>query len=180
MTDDIRVERRKLTDVLPDSANANRHRQRGQAALERSLRKLGFFRPTAAFGKDVAQPVMGAGNLTQETAVSIGMDEAIFVFTDGSTPIVHVRTDIAPGSPEAHALAIEDNRIAEISLDWDVETLLSVAPDELLTSLWEPDELSDLGAQIPDFAPVDENTQPRLDQKAPVTCPECGAEFVPK
>jgi len=31
----------------------------------------------------------------------------------------------------------------------------------------------------PAFLPVDESEQPRLDQKAPVRCPECGAEFVP-
>jgi len=36
------------------------------------------------------------------------------------------------------------------------------------------------GAVPPDFAPVGEDEQGRLDQKAPVTCPECGHEFVPK
>jgi len=38
----------------------------------------------------------------------------------------------------------------------------------------------DAGIVPPDFAPVDVSEQPRLDQKAPVTCPHCGAEFVPK
>jgi len=36
------------------------------------------------------------------------------------------------------------------------------------------------GDRMPDFEPVGEDEQSRLDQKAPVTCPECGAEFVPK
>ena len=31
---------------------------------------------------------------------------------------------------------------------------------------------------VPDFQPVDESEQPRLDQKKPVICPECGNEFV--
>jgi hypothetical protein len=30
-----------------------------------------------------------------------------------------------------------------------------------------------------DFQPTDENDQGRLDRKNPVTCPHCGAEFVP-
>lgn len=30
-----------------------------------------------------------------------------------------------------------------------------------------------------DFQPVGEDTQPRLDQKSPVKCPECGHEFIP-
>ena len=33
---------------------------------------------------------------------------------------------------------------------------------------------------VPDFAPVGADEQPRLDQKAPVTCPHCGEEFIPK
>lgn len=31
----------------------------------------------------------------------------------------------------------------------------------------------------PDFVPVGEDEQGRLDQKKPVQCPECGCEFVP-
>ena len=34
--------------------------------------------------------------------------------------------------------------------------------------------------ETPDFHPVGIDEQGRLDQKKPVTCPECGAEFVPK
>lgn len=37
----------------------------------------------------------------------------------------------------------------------------------------------DAGITPPDFEPVDVSEQPRLDQKAPVTCPHCGEEFVP-
>jgi ParB family chromosome partitioning protein len=32
---------------------------------------------------------------------------------------------------------------------------------------------------MPDFQPVSADEQPRLDQKAPITCPHCGMEFVP-
>lgn len=36
------------------------------------------------------------------------------------------------------------------------------------------------GITPPDFQPVGIEEQGRLDQKKPITCPECGASFVPK
>jgi hypothetical protein len=38
----------------------------------------------------------------------------------------------------------------------------------------------ELGFVVPEFEPVGIDEQGRLDQKSPVTCPECGCEFVPK
>lgn len=146
---DFRVEVHKLTDADPDPENANLHTARGQQIVEESLRKRGAFRSLAAFGKGVARPVIGAGNLTQETAIGIGMDEAIFVYSDGSKPIVHVRTDIAPGSKEARKLALEDNRAAEVSLNWDVGVVAGFDAD-VIAGLWSPAELSTLGQQWAD------------------------------
>ena len=57
-----------------------------------------------------------------------------------------------------------------------LEALLRDAPDasELLVSLGE----ADLDALLsgPDFHPAAAEDQSRLDEKAPLTCPECGAE----
>jgi hypothetical protein len=142
----VRVEQGKLTDIVPDPQNANRHKVRGAKVVETSLRQRKFFRPMAAFGKDVEHPVMGAGNLTQEMLVSMGIENAVLVYSDGSIPIVHVRTDIAPDSPEAKQLALEDNRSAELSLDWDVGVIAAMTP-EVLGDLWTPTELSNLGQQ---------------------------------
>ncbi len=175
----VRVEVGKLSDVLPDAQNANKHSLRGAKAIETSLRQRGAFRPMAAFGKGVDKPVMGAGNLTQETAISIGMDSASFVFSDGTKPIVHVRTDVAPGSKEARKLALEDNRSAELSLDWDIEVLAGLDA-ATLEGLWTPEELSDLGQQwagaVPnvDFKEYDESV---ADEVQYVTCPKCGERF---
>ena len=43
---------------------------------------------------------------------------------------------------------------------------------EMLASL-----AADAGITPPDFQPVGIDEQGRLDQKKPVTCPECGHEF---
>jgi hypothetical protein len=176
----------KLTEILPDEHNANAHTPRGRGAVEASLRKRGFFRPMAAAGKGVAQPVMKAGNLTQEVAVDIGMDEAIIIESDGRRPIVHVRTDLEPDSPEARTLAIEDNRSAELSLSWDASQIAQELEAGLdLSGMFYPEELSAIlesaaDGLVPDFQPVGEDEQGRLDQKAPVVCPKCGHEFIPK
>jgi hypothetical protein len=72
-------------------------------------------------------------------------------------------------------LAVED--LLQI---WDEEGLqrvLGEAPDagELLASL----DLGDVDAllQGPDFQPAAAEDQSRLDEKEPMTCPECGAEI---
>ena len=49
------------------------------------------------------------------------------------------------------------------------------ALQELLAGLAE-----DAGITPPNFEPVDASEQPRLDQKKPVVCPHCGAEFTPE
>jgi hypothetical protein len=62
--------------------------------------------------------------------------------------------------------------------EWDFDALADFEVGDLLEWGFEPHELGINGLE--DFDPVDESTQPRLDQKAPVTCPHCGTEFVPK
>lgn len=136
-----RVEIKKLTDALPDPNNANEHTQRGQAQLEKSMSKRGFFRPMAAAGKGVEKPIIKAGNLTQETAIALGMDEAIFIYTDGSRPIVHVRTDLDVDGEDATLLALEDNRIAQLSLNWKPDVLGLQAEQLDLSGLFTTPEL---------------------------------------
>jgi len=182
-----RIEIRPLTDALPDEANLNKHTQKGSKLLENSMRKRGFNRPIAAAGKGVDNPVITAGNLTQETAVNIGMDkEAIFVYTDGSRPIVHVRTDIAPGTAEAVALGLEDNRIAQDSLDWDTDLLaqMAVGDTALLAALRKQDSIfNDLldgitpKDEIPEFKEYGDDIADGIEV---CKCPTCGHEHAAK
>lgn len=182
------MEIRPLTDALPDDANLNKHTQRGMKLLENSMRRRGFNRPIAAAGKGAENPVITAGNLTQETAVNIGLDkEAIFVYTDGTRPIVHVRTDVAPGSAEAIALGLEDNEIGKQSYSPDIDLVAQLAAGDsaILSALKRDDKifgdmLEGMGAVTPNFQPAGIDEQGRLDHKNPVVCPECGCEFVPK
>ena len=72
---------------------------------------------------------------------------------------------------------IADNKLA-LNAGWD-EELLAVEFSDLLSEGFDleltgfaPGETS-----TPDFAPGTEEDQGRLDQKKPVTCPNCGHEF---
>ena len=65
--------------------------------------------------------------------------------------------------------------------EWDIDTLKeNFDLQELLGWGFSQDEFRDLGLEIPEFQPVAEEDQPRLDIKKPVTCPSCGHEFVPQ
>ena len=96
-----------------------------------------------------------------------------------SVPVAYVELSEAE---EAQALLSLDPIAAMAATDKD-------NMDALLREIQTDDErvsefLAELAAQNgiipPDFQPVDESEQPRLDQKAPVTCPHCGETFIPK
>ena len=66
---------------------------------------------------------------------------------------------------------------------WDTGELKAWGLDEATLHEWNDDAANlalMLESETPDFAPVDASEQPRLDQKAPVTCPHCGMEFIPE
>jgi hypothetical protein len=64
--------------------------------------------------------------------------------------------------------------------EWDVDLLKeNFDLNELLGWGFTRDAFHELGLEIPDFSPTPADVQPRLDQKAPVRCPECGHEFTP-
>lgn len=136
-----------LTDAVPDPNNANLHTERGLGMLSKSIRRGGIFRPIAAAGKGVDKPVVMAGSATQETIIDAGLGEkAIFIYTDGDIPIVHVRRDLDPNSEEAKRLGIEDNRVAEIDLSWSDQILAMLASNEpeTIAGLFSPKELGDI------------------------------------
>ena len=68
---------------------------------------------------------------------------------------------------------------------WSAADLREWGMDKDTLSGWNNDannlkELLISSDEVPDFQPVGIDEQGRLDQKKPVTCPECGHEFTPK
>ena len=60
--------------------------------------------------------------------------------------------------------------------EWDYDSLANYFDvSELMEWGFSNEQLG--GVFTPDFQPVSKDEQPRLDEKKPVQCPECGNEF---
>lgn len=139
---------KRVKDFRPASRNANKHTARGMGELQKSIQTDGWIgaMTTAADGE------MIAGSARIETVAQVfGTDaEPIIVETDGTRPVLVVRTDIPNAEDKrAQRLALADNRVHEIDMSWDVEVLAGFDAD-VLGELWTPEELSDLGQQWAD------------------------------
>ena len=161
----IKVDVMPITDgATPDPQNVNKHTQRGSTLLQNSLRKRGAFRSIASAGKGADVPVIYAGNLTHEMAVDAGFTEIVNVHVTGNQLVNVVRDDIAPGSPEAIALGIEDNQIGKESADIDVLAALASGDNAVLAVLRDEDKLFNQMVErmgIPSNEPQD--SEPQID-----------------
>lgn len=133
---------RRLEEYTQDQRNANKGTARGRSALEASLRENGAGRSLLAdkHGNLIA------GNKTAEEAAALGIDRVIEVVTDGTALVVVRREDVDLDSPEGRRLALADNRVGQLDLDWDAATLALLADETpgLLEGLFNEDELSGL------------------------------------
>ena len=143
-----------LADLTPDPLNANRGTARGREALARSLQQFGAGRSvvTDRFG------VVIAGNKTAEQAKAQGIPLRV-VKTDGTHLIAVQRDDLDLATdPRARALALADNRVGELDLEWDLATLKQLHEDGLdLSAFWSDEEFATLFAE-PSAGLTDENT----------------------
>lgn len=134
---------RKLTELKPDARNANKGTLRGRAMLEDSLQEDGA-------GRGILLDKHGnviAGNKTLETAVESGFEDVIIVPTDGKTLVATQRTDVDIDSPQGRRMAIRDNRVAQVDLDFDGNVLAQLQTEGLdLSQFWDADELAALAA----------------------------------
>lgn len=111
------MKRIKLTDLVPDDHNANRHSERGTYMVSNSLGKLGGGRGIVL---DKNNKIV-AGNLTVEQAVALGFEEVIVVESDGKVLVATERVDWDLDDPHgpARQYAYADNQAAAVSIDFD-------------------------------------------------------------
>ncbi len=168
---------KKLSELTPDSRNANAGSERGNQMIQDSLRDYGA-------GRSILLDKHGrviAGNKTRENAMLVGMDDVIVVQTTGNQVVAVQRMDLdLEEDSKAKALAIADNRSSEVSLNWDIEVLKELQAEGVpLEQFWEPSELVSFLVN-PNFEPASIEDQGKLDEKAEVECPGCGLKFHPK
>jgi hypothetical protein len=106
---------RVVTDLRPDPRNANRGTTRGRQLLEDSLRSYGAGRAILAdrYGHVIA------GNKTAEIARRLQLPIRV-IESDGRQLVVVRRTDLdVSRDPRAQQLALADNRVGELDLEWE-------------------------------------------------------------
>jgi ParB-like chromosome segregation protein Spo0J len=162
------IETVPLSLLKPHPKNVN---QGDFGAIQQSIETNGFY------GTIVANKRTGhilAGNHRYHVAKQSGFD---------SLPVAWVDVD----DEEEIRILLADNRTTRLGQDDEsklAELLAELANTEkgLSGTGFDGDDLDRLIGDLagPNFDPATLDEQGRLDQKKPVTCPECGHEFHPK
>jgi DNA modification methylase len=141
---------KQISDLQPDGLNANKGTTRGRKMLLDSLTRYGAGRSVLV---DRAGNIV-AGNKTVEAAKD---RDIMVVQTDGKKLVVVQRTDLDINSKTGRALAIADNRVGEVGLDWDPNVLKGLDVD--LSIFFRDGELAKLVGTPGDAVP-----EPKMDQ----------------
>lgn len=141
---------KSITDLSPDGLNANKGTVRGRKMLLDSMTRYGA-------GRSILVDKNGtiiAGNKSAEAAKD---RDIMVVQTDGKKLVVVQRTDLDINSKTGRALAIADNRVGEVGLDWDANVLKGLDVD--LSIFFRDGELAKLVGTPGDAVP-----EPKIDQ----------------
>jgi DNA modification methylase len=128
-----------LSNFKVQRVNANRHTQKGLRELENSIQRDGWIgAQTAAADQEIFD---GSARLEVAEDKFDGV-EPIIVESDGTRPVIVVRTDIPNADdPKAKRLAIGANAIAKIDLDFDPTILAALAnEDPAIANLLKQDQ----------------------------------------
>jgi site-specific DNA-methyltransferase (adenine-specific) len=132
-----------ISDLQPDPRNANRGTPRGHGIIEHSIRKHGAGRS----GLAANDGTMIAGSQTLEEMAALGI-KIKPVHTTGDEWVVVIRDDVEAGSEQAALMALEDNRAAQLGIDFDPAVLAELKEEIDLGGLFSTDELSELLAGV--------------------------------
>ena len=161
----MKIEMWPIENVKPYPGNP-RLNDSAVKAVAASLKEFGWRQPIVV---DKAGVIV-VGHTRLKAAKSNG---------DKTVP-VHV-ADMTPAQAKAYRIA--DNQTATLAI-WDrdlLQTELSALKDldvDLSTLGFNDVQLKDFMGIVPDFSPVGQDEQVRLDEKAPTICPKCGHEWV--
>jgi len=149
-----------------NSFNFRKHPQRQRDAVQASLRELGW---------------IGVVVENRQTGNLIDGHERVWQALKNNEDVPYIEVDLSE-SDEKLALAVFDPIGAMAETDSAIldALLRDVNTGEAALQSLLAEMAEDAGITPPDFEPVDASEQPRLDQKKPITCPHCGAEFVPE
>ena len=146
------VKKAKLSELVPDNKNFNKHTEYGMHLLEKSISEFGLGRSIVV---DKNNRIIG-GNGVVETASNLQLDDCIIVPTDGKTLVVVKREDIDIDSKIGRGLCLADNATGKANLAWDDAVIAELSDQYNI-------DVEDWG--IPTFVEDDEEDQPDDDDK---------------
>lgn len=114
-----------LSELIPDNKNFNRHTEFGMQCLEKSIRANKFGRSVLV---DKDNRII-AGNGVAETAAAIGETKIKIVETTGDELVVVKRTDLSLDSKTGREMALADNSVAAVDLDWNEDEIKKAVED---------------------------------------------------
>lgn len=113
------IKEAKISDLVFDDKNFNKHTEYGMSLIEKSIRNNGAGRSILI---DKNNRII-AGNGVTEIAGQIGLDDVQIVESDGTKIIAVKRTDIDLDSKQGREMALADNATASVDLAWDEEQI---------------------------------------------------------
>jgi DNA modification methylase len=146
---------------IPQRKNANKHTPHGLRLLEQSLQRDGFIdAQTAAADGEI---ISGSARL-EVSAEKFADVEPIVVESDGTRPVIVVRTDIpSADDPRARRLSVAANQIAKTDFDPDGDILKEWAgEDEDIRKMFADSEWQELTGEEKPTA----DAEPQIDKAA--------------
>ena len=137
------------------------HPERQQKVLEGAIKDVGYI-SSVTVNKRTGYVL--DGHLRVSLAISSGQPSIPVEYVDLNE--VEEAEALATLDPIAGLAAADDEKLGELMAD--IQNA-DQAVAEMLGEMYT----------FPDFEPVGEDEQGRLDEKAKVECPECGHEFTP-
>ena len=134
----------KLSSLIPDDKNNNKHTAYGMDLLEKSVNKVGIIESITVSNDDK----IISGNARHEVIGKHFEKEALVIETDGTQPIVIKRTDIESNTKEFYEASILANTTSKKNIDFDMEVIDSLAVEYDI-------DVVDLGVDIVDYGNTD-------------------------
>lgn len=162
----LKIEQRAIEALIPYARNSRTHSDGQVAQIAASIREFGFTNPVL-IDKD-GGIIAGHGRVM--AARKLGIKDVPCIALGHLT------------AAQRKAYIIADNRLA-LNAGWDEEMLrlefadLSEAGFNMDLLGFGADDLAEAMGMGGNFEPGSIEDQGRLDQKKPVTCPNCGHEF---
>lgn len=138
----------KISELIPDDKNNNKHTAYGMDLLEKSVNKVGIIESITVSNDDK----IISGNARHEVIGKNFTKEALVIETDGTQPIIIKRTDIESDTKQFYEASILANTTSKKNIDFDMEVIDSLAVEYDI-------DVVDLGVDIVDYGSTEEQQE---------------------